>query len=81
LRGCIVEIGDERVQLPPTALAIMRALVAARGAVVSRDDLTLALPGPVDDHAMEVSLSRLRQTLGVPGLVATVVKRGYRLNV
>jgi len=81
LRGCIVEIGDERVQLPPTALAIMRALVAARGAVVSREDLTLALPGPVDDHAMEVSLSRLRQTLGVPGLVATVVKRGYRLNV
>jgi len=79
LRGSIVQIGDERVQLPPTALAILRALVRARGAVVAREDLALA--GDSDDHAMEVSLSRLRQTLGVPGLVATVVKRGYRLNV
>ncbi|WP_199184239.1 winged helix-turn-helix domain-containing protein [Cryobacterium sp. Y62] len=67
------------MQLPPAALAILRALVRARGAVVSREDLALA--GYFDDHAMEVSLSRLRQTLGVPGLVATVVKRGYRLNV
>ena len=81
LRGSIVQVGEERVQLPPTALAIMRALVRARGAVVSREDLTLSLAGDSDDHAMEVSLSRLRQTLGVPGLVATVVKRGYRLNV
>ncbi|WP_240607386.1 uroporphyrinogen-III synthase [Cryobacterium aureum] len=81
LRGSIVQVSDERVQLPPTALAILRALVRARGAVVSREDLTLALAGDSDDHAMEVSLSRLRQTLGVPGLVATVVKRGYRLNV
>ncbi|WP_241988568.1 uroporphyrinogen-III synthase [Cryobacterium sp. TMT1-3] len=81
LRGSIVQVGEERVQLPPTALAIMRALMRARGAVVSREDLTLALAGDSDDHAMEVSLSRLRQTLGVPGLVATVVKRGYRLNV
>ncbi|TFD48672.1 uroporphyrinogen-III synthase [Cryobacterium sp. Hh11] len=79
LRGSIVQIGEERVQLPPTALAILRALVRARGAVVSREDLALA--GYSDDHAMEVSLSRLRQTLAVPGLVATVVKRGYRLNV
>ncbi|MDH6237506.1 uroporphyrinogen-III synthase [Cryobacterium sp. CG_9.6] len=81
LRGCVIEIGDTRIPLPPTALAIMRALVRARGAVVSREELTLALPGLVDDHAMEVSLSRLRQTLATPGLVATVVKRGYRLNV
>ena len=25
-------------------------------------------------------MSRLRQALGVPGLVTTIVKRGYRLN-
>ncbi|TFD67276.1 uroporphyrinogen-III synthase [Cryobacterium sp. Hb1] len=81
LRGSIVQVGAERTQLPPTALAILRALVRARGAVVSREDLTLSLAGDSDDHAMEVSLSRLRQTLGIPGLVATVVKRGYRLNV
>ena len=26
-------------------------------------------------------MSRLRRTLDVPGLITTVVKRGYRLNV
>jgi uroporphyrinogen-III synthase len=26
-------------------------------------------------------MSRLRQTLGVPGLINTIVKRGYRLDV
>ncbi|WP_022886474.1 uroporphyrinogen-III synthase [Glaciibacter superstes] len=81
LRGSVAVIGADRIRLPPSALAILRALIAARGSVVSRDDLVRALPGTQDDHAMEVSLGRLRQTLGVPGLVATVVKRGYRLNV
>lgn len=86
LRGSVVEVGGERRQLPPSALTILRCLVAAKGAVVTREELTRALTsrsfsGPQDDHAMEVSLSRLRQALGVPGLVATVVKRGYRLDV
>lgn len=81
LRGSAVEIGGDRIQLPPTALAIFRALITARGAVVSREDLARALPGTQDDHAMEVSLGRLRQILAVTGLVATVVKRGYRLDV
>jgi uroporphyrinogen-III synthase len=39
------------------------------------------MPGGADEHALEVALSRLRQTLGVPGLIATVVKRGYRIDV
>jgi len=49
--------------------------------VVSRHELAVALAGENDEHAMEVSLSRLRQSLATPGLVATVVKRGYRLDV
>jgi len=81
LRGQIVEIGDRRVSLAPTALAMLRALAASPGAVLSRSELSERLPGEQDDHAMEVALSRLRQSLGVPGLVATVVKRGYRLDV
>ncbi|TFD55239.1 uroporphyrinogen-III synthase [Cryobacterium frigoriphilum] len=81
LRGAVVEFGGQRIALPPTALAILRTLVAARGAVVSRDELAQALPGTTDDHAMEVSLGRLRQALPVAGLIATVVKRGYRLDV
>jgi uroporphyrinogen-III synthase len=81
LRGAVVEVDDRRVALAPVALMILRALVLARGSVVARDRLTSALPGSDDAHALEVALSRLRQTIGVPGLIATVVKRGYRIDV
>jgi uroporphyrinogen-III synthase len=80
LRGCIVEIAGTRTTLPPAALALFRSLMAAEGAVVTRAELAAQLPGTVDDHALEVALSRLRQSLGVPGLVQTVIKRGYRLD-
>lgn len=33
------------------------------------------------DHAVDVAIARTRETLGVPGLIRTVVKRGYRLEV
>jgi uroporphyrinogen-III synthase len=69
------------VTLPPTALALMRCLTAAKGAVVSRAALAATLPAGGDDHALEMALSRLRQALPVPKVVATVVKRGYRLDV
>jgi uroporphyrinogen-III synthase len=81
LRGACVDVAGRRIALSPAAESLMRALVAANGGVVSRAELAALLPGTVDDHAMEVTLSRLRQTLGVPGLVQTVVKRGYRLDV
>lgn len=81
LRGSVVDVVDRRVALAPVALTILRTLVQARGSVVGRDRLAAALPGTTDQHALEVALSRLRQTLGVPGLIATVVKRGYRIDV
>jgi uroporphyrinogen-III synthase len=81
LRGSLAIVGGTPVRLTPASLSLFRALVAANGAVVSRKQLSLALDGAADEHAMEVSLSRLRQSLGTPGLVATVVKRGYRLDV
>lgn len=81
LRGSVVDVDDRRVALAPVALMILRALVQARGSVVGRERLASSLPGTNDEHALEVALSRLRQTLGVPGLIATVVKRGYRIDV
>ena len=81
LRGQLVEVQGVRTLLPPTSLALLRQLVAAPGAVLSRTELARALPGIQDDHAMEVALSRLRRSLGTPGIIATVVKRGYRLDV
>ena len=81
LRGQLAVINGRGIPLPPTSLALLRQLCASPGAVLSRTELASALPGIKDDHAMEVAVSRLRQSLGVPGLVATVVKRGYRLDV
>ncbi|WP_295128227.1 uroporphyrinogen-III synthase [uncultured Leifsonia sp.] len=81
LRGTVAVVAGTPVRLTPTSLSLFRALVAANGAVVSRRELSVALDGGCDEHAMEVSLSRLRQSLATPGLVATVVKRGYRLDV
>jgi uroporphyrinogen-III synthase len=81
LRGTVVELEGRRIPLAPTAHTIMRALVRAGGSVVGRERLAACLPGTDDDHALEVAVSRLRRTLGVPGLIATVVKRGYRIDV
>nr|WP_325208734.1 uroporphyrinogen-III synthase [Salinibacterium sp.] len=81
LRGQLAEIGGTSAMLAPTPLALLRRLAAVPGAVVSRSDLVASLPGTHDDHVMEVALSRLRRALGTPGLVVTVVKRGYRLDV
>jgi uroporphyrinogen-III synthase len=81
LRGSVVEVRDRRIPLAPVALSILRPLVVARGSVVARDRLAAGMPGTSDEHALEVALSRLRQALGVPGLIATVVKRGYRIDV
>ncbi len=80
LRGSVVEVAGRRLELAPGGLAILRSLVRARGSVVPRDRLAASMPGTTDEHALEVALSRLRQALGVPGLIATVVKRGYRID-
>lgn len=79
LRGRAVLVDDRLVALGPNSLALLKALVGA-ATVVSRPYLQRCLPDGADDHALEVAMSRLRQSLGVPGLITTVVKRGYRLN-
>ncbi|WP_158862128.1 uroporphyrinogen-III synthase [Leifsonia sp. AG29] len=81
LRGSLAVVAGTPVRLTPASVSLFRALLSANGAVVSRRQLSVALGEECDEHAMEVSLSRLRQSLGRPGLVATVVKRGYRLDV
>jgi uroporphyrinogen-III synthase len=81
LRGRRLTVGGASAPLAPTSLTLMRALLAARGSVLSRADLTAALPEIQDDHAVDVAISRLRQALPAPALVATVIKRGYRIDV
>ncbi|WP_394552375.1 uroporphyrinogen-III synthase [Agromyces sp. MMS24-JH15] len=81
LRGGVVEVDGTRVALPPAGLSILRTLVSAGGSVVTRERLASRLPNSADEHALEMAMSRLRQAIGVPGVIQTVVKRGYRVNV
>jgi uroporphyrinogen-III synthase len=80
LRGRLVTVAGERATLAPTSLTLLRVLLAAGGSVISRAELIAALPEMQDDHAFDVAISRLRQALPTPGLVATVIKRGYRID-
>ena len=77
-----VLIDGRQLAVSPAQLGLLRALSRRPGACVSREDLLAALPGGgTDPHAVETAMGRLRRALGVPELVATVVKRGYRLNI
>jgi uroporphyrinogen-III synthase len=79
VRGRSVAVAGRNVLLGPGALALFKALASSDG-VVSRSALVASLPDPLDDHALEVAMSRLRRALEVPGLISTVVRRGYRFN-
>ncbi|MBE1536450.1 uroporphyrinogen-III synthase [Actinomadura algeriensis] len=108
LRGHAVVLDGQLRPIAPAPMAILRALARRPGHVVSRSELSGALPGrPVraadtagtggaaggpglgaagvlarpqaDEHAVEMAVARLRRGLGRPGIVETVVKRGYRL--
>jgi uroporphyrinogen-III synthase len=79
LRGRSVAVDGRHVMLGPNALALFSAL-ASSDSLLSRQQLVDQLPDELDDHALEVAMSRLRRALGVPGLITTVVKRGYRFN-
>lgn len=81
IRGTVVRIGERAVPLTPAQLAVFRPIFRAGGAVVPRDRLSRILVGSPDDHVLDMALSRLRSVLDAPGLVSTVVKRGYRINV
>lgn len=77
-----VLLDGELVDLSPAQVALLRELSRRPGACISRSDLLAALPGDGSDpHAVETAVGRLRRALGVPDLVSTVIKRGYRLNI
>lgn len=82
LRSTGVVLDGRHIPLSRSGTDIVAALFDAGGAVVSRGRLQAALPRSGDNtHAVEMAVARLREALGVPDLVKTVVKRGYRLNV
>ena len=81
IRGRSVALDGRRASMSPTSAAVLRVLAEAGGAVVPRARLVEALPEADEEHALETAIARLRSSLGARDLVATVIKRGYRLDV
>ncbi|GIF41235.1 uroporphyrinogen-III synthase [Actinoplanes xinjiangensis] len=79
LRGHAAVVDGELRPLAPAPMAVLRALATSPGRVLSRAALLHALPRGADEHAVEMAVARLRAGLAVPGVVQTVVKRGYRI--
>ncbi|WP_051167316.1 uroporphyrinogen-III synthase [Actinoplanes sp. N902-109] len=79
LRGHAAIVDGDLKPLAPAPMAVLRALASTPGRVLSRAALLRALPRGADEHAVEMAVARLRAGLGAPGVIQTVVKRGYRL--
>jgi uroporphyrinogen-III synthase len=81
VRGQAVVLEGELVPVQPGPLAVLRALARQPGRVLSCADIRRATPNwaGVDDHAIEMAVSRLRRSLHDNDLIQTVMKRGYRL--
>jgi DNA-binding response OmpR family regulator len=69
--------------LNPKEFAVLEQLLAARGGVVSAEDL---LERVWDEHAnpftqaVKTTISRLRAKLADPAIIETVAKSGYRIR-
>ncbi|MFT3662868.1 MAG: uroporphyrinogen-III synthase [Gordonia sp. (in: high G+C Gram-positive bacteria)] len=82
VRAAAAVVDGEERDVSATGLALLKALAARPGEVLSREALLDYLPAGGDDpHAVEVAIGRLRTALGAREIIATVVKRGYRLAV
>lgn len=82
IRGTCVLVDGELKTVSGSGMAILRALAHRPGGVVARTELLRVLPGNGDDtHAVDTAVLRLRTALGDKNIIATVVKRGYRLAI
>ena len=80
IRGTCVLVDGSVRSLSRSEMATLRALAHRPGDVVARNELLRVLPGNSHDpHAVDTAVLRLRTALGDKNIVATVVKRGYRL--
>ena len=80
LRSTGAAVDGAFVALSDAQVAVLGALAVHPGTVVARAQLLASVPGLGTEHALEMVISRLRRALPAP-LVATVIKRGYRLDV
>lgn len=82
LRSSGAVLDGTHVPLSRTGTDVLAALFDAGGGVVSRAKLQCALPRSGENtHAVEMAVARVREAIGAPDVIKTVVKRGYRINV
>ncbi|GAA1990975.1 uroporphyrinogen-III synthase [Microbacterium pumilum] len=82
LRSTGAVLDGSHIPLSRTGVDLLAALFDAAGGVVSRTRLQSTLPRSGENtHAIEMAVARVREAIGAPELIKTVVKRGYRLNV
>lgn len=80
MRASAATLDHAVLPLSPGGLCILKLLAESPGVVRSREDLLRVLPGESrDPHTAEVAVARLREVIGSPAIVNTVVKRGYQL--
>jgi hypothetical protein len=76
--------GESEIVLTPIEHAVMRELMRAGGRPLSRDALRFNAWGddelPVDSHAVDTVVLRLRRKLPDPELLETVRRVGFRLR-
>lgn len=82
IRGTCALVDGSVKSLSGSGMSTLRALARRPGDVVARNALLRVLPGNSSDpHAVDTAVLRLRTALGDKNIVATVVKRGYRLAI
>ncbi|MBS2553581.1 response regulator transcription factor [Catenulispora sp. NL8] len=75
-------VDGRRLELTPKEFAVLRLLLAARGAAVQHDELVRSVWDEHQDRrtgAVRATVSRLRGKLGDPGVIVADRQGGYRL--
>lgn len=81
VRARATTLDHKVLALSPSDFAVLRRLALRPGEVVSREELlTVLAENGAAPHAVEVAVDRLRDALGVAGVVLRGVERGYTLR-
>jgi DNA-binding response OmpR family regulator len=78
----VADRGGRRLELSAKELAVLELLLAARGGVVSAEELLARAWDEAADpfsNVVKVTISRLRRKLGEPQLIVTVPGAGYKI--
>ncbi len=75
-----VRTGGRDITLTPSEFALLSALAAHAGRVLTRDQLQSAMRRPSSGRAVDVHVAQLRAKLPVPGPIRTVRGVGYILD-